>query len=87
MLAGTDDWVWSTNELTELIGSEPIAQERYHYDETMKEFIEIVQQADTHHEEVIQRKQPTYTCLVDTIGSCCRFSDYCLFVLPNEPVV
>lgn len=52
-LAGqADDWVWSTNELTELIGSKPITQETVSLDETMKEFHQMVQQADTHHEEV-----------------------------------
>ena len=44
------DWVWSTNELTELIGSQPIIQEDISLDQTMKEFNQMVShvQNDTH---------------------------------------
>ncbi len=46
-----EDWVWSTNELTELTGSKPMTQETLSLDETMKEFNQMVHQADTHHEQ------------------------------------
>jgi len=36
------DWVWSTNELTELIGSQPVPEEEISLDETMKEFNQMV---------------------------------------------
>lgn len=44
------DWVWSTNELNELIGSQPVVQEEISLDQTMKEFNHMVHQvqADTH---------------------------------------
>ena len=44
------DWVWSTNELTELIGSQPVVQEEISLDQTMKEFNHMVNQvhSDTH---------------------------------------
>lgn len=44
------DWVWSTNDLNELIGSQPIEQEALSLDQTMKEFSQMVSQphTDTH---------------------------------------
>ena len=44
------DWVWSTNELTELIGSQPVEQEELSLDQTMKEFNHMVTHphVDTH---------------------------------------
>ncbi|OTG80057.1 hypothetical protein [Acinetobacter sp. ANC 4648] len=36
------DWVWLTNDLTELIGTQPISQEELSLDETMKEFNQMV---------------------------------------------
>lgn len=44
------DWVWSTNELTELIGSQPVPQEEISLEETMKEFNQMVnvQKTDSH---------------------------------------
>ena len=40
-----DDWVWSTNQLTELIGSKPQVAEDVSLDETMKEFNQMVHTA------------------------------------------
>ncbi|SPL69646.1 hypothetical protein [Acinetobacter stercoris] len=47
-----DDWVWSTNELTELIGSKPIEEEEISLDETMKEFNQMVNAQNTAHDDV-----------------------------------
>ncbi len=41
-----EDWVWSTNHLTELIGSKPVEQEELSLDATMKEFNQMVHQAN-----------------------------------------
>lgn len=53
------DWVWRTNDLNELIGSQPLIEEEISLDQTMKEFNQMVNhvQADT-HEEVVE---PTTT--------------------------
>lgn len=47
------DWVWSTNELTELLGSQPILQEEISLEETMKEFNQMVnvQKSDAHPDQ------------------------------------
>ncbi|WP_296284703.1 hypothetical protein [uncultured Acinetobacter sp.] len=54
------DWVWSTNELTELIGSQPIPEEELSLEETMKEFNQMVnvQKSDAHtdHHDVVEVK-------------------------------
>lgn len=42
-----DDWVWSTNQLTELIGTKPQTTEMVSLDETMKEFNQMVHTAQT----------------------------------------
>jgi len=67
------DWVWSTNELTELIGSQPIEQEEISLDETMKEFNQMVnvQHTDAHtdHPEttVIETVNPTWAKIAEPI--------------------
>ncbi len=67
------DWVWSTNELTELIGSQPIAQEEISLDETMKEFNQMVnvQKTDTdtnHHETtLVEALNPTWAKIAEPI--------------------
>jgi len=67
------DWVWSTNELTELIGSQPTVQEEISLDETMKEFNQMVnvQTTDTHadHPEVtvVQTVQPTWAKVAEPV--------------------
>ncbi|WP_038343652.1 hypothetical protein [Acinetobacter sp. A47] len=40
-----EDWVWSTNQLTELIGSKPVEQEELSLEATMQEFNQMVNQA------------------------------------------
>jgi len=67
------DWVWSTNELTELIGSQPTVQEEISLDETMKEFNQMVnvQTTDTHadHPEVTvaETVQPTWEKVAEPV--------------------
>ncbi|MDM1785602.1 hypothetical protein [Acinetobacter bereziniae] len=67
------DWVWSTNELTELIGSQPTVQEDISLDETMKEFNQMVnvQTTDTHvdHPEVtvVETVQPTWAKVAEPV--------------------
>ena len=64
-----DDWVWSTNQLTELIGSKPSIEEDVSLDETMKEFNQMVHIA--HHDtdkhdvnEVVHDVVPTWSKMV-----------------------
>lgn len=55
-----DDWVWSTNELTELKGSKPLPQEELSLDDTMKEFNQMLhQQADHAPVESTVAAEPT----------------------------
>lgn len=67
------DWVWSTNELTELIGSQPTVQEEISLDETMKEFNQMVnvQNTDIHvdHPEVTvsETAQPTWAKVAEPV--------------------
>ena len=59
-LAGqAHDWVWSTNRLTELKGSKPIAQEQLSLDATLKEFNRMASQNDHHdHHPAIEVATP-----------------------------
>jgi len=64
-----DDWVWSTNQLTELIGSKPSIEEDVSLDKTMKEFNQMVHTAhhdtDTHDvSEVVHDVVPTWSIIV-----------------------
>lgn len=67
------DWVWSTNELTELIGSQPTVQEEISLDETMKEFNQMVnvQTTDTHADHpkvtVVDTVQPTWAKVAEPV--------------------
>ncbi|NNP67637.1 hypothetical protein [Acinetobacter sp. Ac_5812] len=40
-----EDWVWSTNQLTELLGSKPVIQQEVSLEATMQEFNQMVHQA------------------------------------------
>ena len=65
-----DDWVWSTNELTELKGSKPIPQEELSLEASMKEFNQMVQQHshDNHAEiELIEATVPTWSKVLEPI--------------------
>ena len=64
------DWVWSTNELTELIGSQPIEQEELSLDQTMKEFNHMVthQHVDTHQvAEPVAVNAPTWSKVLEPV--------------------
>ncbi|MGA6137946.1 hypothetical protein ACPER7_16815 [Acinetobacter dispersus] len=57
-----EDWVWSTNQLTELLGSKPVVQQEVSLEETMQEFNQMVHQAQptSHddHEDTIEVEAP-----------------------------
>ncbi|NUF54032.1 hypothetical protein HUN16_16965 [Acinetobacter seifertii] len=65
-----EDWVWSTNHLTELIGSKPVEQEELSLDTTMKEFNQMVHQAHPSHEDLhieeqtIETSVPTWSKII-----------------------
>ena len=66
------DWVWQTNELTELVGSQPIVQEEISLNETMKEFNQMVntQTTEDHLDahktlETIQTTSPSWAKVVE----------------------
>ncbi|MDD2946978.1 MAG: hypothetical protein PHG15_14620 [Acinetobacter sp.] len=63
------DWVWSTNDLTELKGSKPIEQEEISLDSTMKEFSQMVHQNIKQHdvEEVSVVSTPTWAKIVEPV--------------------
>ncbi|MCH7336422.1 hypothetical protein [Acinetobacter sp. NIPH 2699] len=55
-----EDWVWSTNQLTELLGSKPVEQQEISLEATMQEFNQLVHQAqpNTHDETVLEVTPP-----------------------------
>lgn len=67
------DWVWSTNELVELIGSQPVLEEEISLEETMKEFNQMVnvQKSDAHtdHHAAVEVKtiNPTWAKIAEPI--------------------
>lgn len=63
------DWVWSTNDLTELKGSKPIEQEDISLDSTMKEFSQMVHKNIQQHdvEEVSVVSTPTWAKIVEPV--------------------
>ena len=73
-----DDWIWSTNQLNELIGSKPKIQEDISLDETMKEFNQMVHTAhhdtdnhtiDSHSIELTQEPVPTWSKIVAPLAA------------------
>ena len=64
-----NDWVWTTNNLTELKGSKPIVQEELSLEASMKEFNQMVSQNQQHQdiEEVIVVDTPTWAKIVEPI--------------------
>lgn len=64
-----DDWVWTTNNLTELKGSKPIHEEELSLEATMKEFSQMVHQNSQHHdvEEVAVVETPTWAKIVEPV--------------------
>lgn len=63
------DWVWSTNGLTELIGSQPIPQEALSLDETMKEFNQMVNHVHTEPHALVEAtaKTPTWAKILEPV--------------------
>lgn len=65
------DWVWSVNNLTELIGSQPIEEESLSLDDTMKEFNQMVHSQNTHtdtaQEEMAVAVSPTWAKVLEPI--------------------
>ncbi|ENW82641.1 hypothetical protein F909_00911 [Acinetobacter sp. ANC 3929] len=57
-----EDWVWSTNQLTELLGSKPVIQQEVSLEATMQEFNQMVHQsqptAHDNHEEIVEVETP-----------------------------
>ena len=65
-----DNWVWSTNNLTELIGSKPIPQDDISLETSMKEFNQMVSQQHTqdNHEQIeTVTNIPTWSKIVEPI--------------------
>ncbi|WP_180015663.1 hypothetical protein [Acinetobacter sp. YH16031] len=64
-----DDWVWTTNNLTELKGSKPIHEEELSLEASMKEFSQMVHQNIQHHdvEEVAVVEAPTWAKIVEPV--------------------
>lgn len=65
------DWVWSVNNLNELIGSQPIEEESLSLDDTMKEFNQMVHNQNTHAvaetEEVAIVQNPTWAKVLEPV--------------------
>ena len=62
------DWVWSTNELKELIGSQPIIEDKISLDQTMKEFNQMVSHVQNDSHEVVEpvvTQVPTWSKIVE----------------------
>ena len=62
------DWVWSTNELNELIGSQPIIEDEISLDQTMKEFNQMVSHVQNDSHEVVEpvvAQVPTWSKIVE----------------------
>lgn len=68
-----EDWVWSSNQLTELLGSKPVVQEDVSLEATMQEFNQMVNQAQPvahdHHEveDVPPPATPTWAYIVSPL--------------------
>ena len=65
------DWVWSVNNLNELIGPQPIEEESLSLDDTMKEFNQMVHNQNTHAvaetEEVATVQNPTWAKVLEPV--------------------
>ncbi|SEM25098.1 hypothetical protein [Acinetobacter sp. DSM 11652] len=64
------DWVWLTNNLNELIGSQPVIQEEISLDQTMKEFHDMVNQVQHDHHDVAEPEvvaTPTWAKVLEPV--------------------
>ena len=62
------DWVWSTNELNELIGSQPIIEDEISLDQTMKEFNQMVSHVQNDSNKVVEpvgAQVPTWSKVIE----------------------
>jgi hypothetical protein len=50
-----EDWVWSTNQLTELLGSKPVEQHEISLDATLQEFNQLVHHTPQHDEILVDQ--------------------------------
>ena len=65
-----DDWVWSTNNLTELLGSKPNLQEDISLETSMKEFNQMVHQQNAQHDDnnvTVEATVPTWSKVVEPV--------------------
>lgn len=65
-----DDWVWSTNNLTELLGSKPNPQEDISLEASMKEFNQMVHQQNAQHDDnnvAVEATVPTWSKVVEPV--------------------
>ncbi|WP_180058905.1 MULTISPECIES: hypothetical protein [unclassified Acinetobacter] len=65
-----DDWVWSTNNLTELLGSKPNLQEDISLEASMKEFNQMVHQQNAQHDDnnvAVEATVPTWSKIVEPV--------------------
>ena len=53
-----EDWVWSTNQLTELLGSKPVEQHEISLDATLQEFNQLVHHTTPQHDEIVVEQAP-----------------------------
>ena len=51
-----EDWVWSTNQLTELLGSKPVEQHEISLDTTLQEFSQLVHHTPKQDEIVVEQE-------------------------------
>ena len=51
-----EDWVWSTNQLTELLGSKPVEQHEISLDATLQEFSQLVHHTPKQDEIVVEQE-------------------------------
>lgn len=66
------DWVWLTNDLTELKGSQAIVPEELSLEATMQEFNHMVSQQTTHsyqdsHTEILAPSIPTWSKIIEPL--------------------
>lgn len=65
-----DDWVWLTNNLTELLGSKPNLQEDISLEASMKEFNQMVHQQNAQHDDnnvAVEATVPTWSKVVEPV--------------------
>ena len=65
-----EDWVWSTNQLTELLGSKPVEQHEISLDATLQEFSQLVHHTPKQDEIVVEQEPvPNWAYIVAPLVS------------------